>query len=132
MSTNPGIALGDFVAERTSLVAIVPQDAQEGAQIRAIHVLAGETISTDERNYWVLQLGVLATGKFRLIAAETPFQGGFTANVATTIPYLDPALVSRGTLVAIRMTPRGDPPPLVGLSVVVEWGILGSRRSARV
>lgn len=128
---TPAIYLGDFTAERSVLIAIVPQDAEEGDQLRAIHLLVGETLEPDSANYWLLQLGVGATGQFKISAPEVSLAGGLTVNVVLTVPFNDPALFSRGARLMARLTPRGSPPPLVGLSMAPEWGILSSRKSAR-
>ena len=132
MIPNLAVFCGDFTAERTVLLGYVPLDAAEGAQVRAIHLLAGERLGPDSQNYWLAQLGRLSTGAFKILTPETSCDGGFTANVARSIQYPDPPLLSRGDMLALRMSPRGKPSTLVGLSAVVEWGVLSSRRSARV
>ena len=127
----PAIFLGDFVAERSCLLALVPVDALDGGAIRAVHLLVGEDADLTSSDSWLLQIGKIETGTFRNIAPETPLNGLLVANVVRTVPFLDPVLVPRGDLVAARLSPRGNPPPIVGLSLALEWGSHASRSARR-
>ena len=133
MTYHPGAFLGDFTAERAVLLGCVPLDALAGLQMRAIHLLAGEALAPDPQNFWVLQVGRVSTGTFEMLAPETSFAGGFAANVArtATVAFAQPVVYSRGDLVAVRLSPRGSPPPLVGLSAVPEWGVQAVAASRR-
>ena len=129
---TPSVFLGDFAVERTVLLGVVPQDSPDGAQMRTFHLLVGETLAPDQNNFWIAQLGKLDTGTFERMSAPVSFQSGIVAQRLRSIPFLDPILLSRGDALALRVTPQGMPPPLVGLSVVPEYGIVASRRTARV
>ena len=123
--------LGDFVAERAVLLARVPEEALEAAQVRAVHLLVGEDAPLDRNNSWLLQLGLQEAGKFKVISREVPLDGALRASVVRRIALEDPALLSRGDSLAIRLSPRGLPPPLSGVSIIVEWGVHASRRGSR-
>lgn len=127
---SPGIYLGDFVQERSVLLARVTEDDSEGARVRALHFLVGEDAPLSNTNYWVMQLGRIDTGAFRQLAKEVPLTASFAANQVRRFSLLDPGLVSRGDLLTLRMSPRGLPPPLAGASVVIEWGVHASRRAS--
>lgn len=122
------VHLGDFMQERSVLLARVPDDAQVGAQVRALHMLTGEDAALTPLDSWVVQLGILMGGRFRLIAPEMVLSGALPAAVAQRLPLNDPALLARGDSLAMRLTPRGNPPPLAGVSIIVEWGVHASRR----
>ena len=122
------VHMGDFVAERRVLLARVPDDAQVGAQVRALHFLTGEDADLTPLDYWVVQVGVLMGGSFRLIAPEIPLNGRLVSAVARRLPLEDPALLDRSMSLAAAVVPRGNPPPLVGVSLIVAWGVHASRR----
>lgn len=122
------VYLGDFVEERSVLLARVPEDALVAAQVRALHFLVGEDAALTPLDYWIVQLGVIMGGQFRIITPEMPLNGQMPAAVLRRLPVEAPALLSRGTSLAVRLTPRGQPPPLAGASCIVEWGIQASRR----
>jgi hypothetical protein len=128
---DPASYLGDFVSQRVVLIARVPEDAPEGAQVRAIHILVGEEVKLNANDYWLLQLGRISGGSFMVIAREVAFTGTLSPSVVRRVSVEDPALISRGESLAIRMSPRGLPPPLPGVSLVVEWGVHSSRRASR-
>lgn len=126
--TNLGTFLGDFTTGGLRLLGVVPQDASEAAQVRAMHLLVHEALLPNAQDFWTFQLGRLdETGGFRLCAQEISFQKGLKNNSQTIVPFLDPVLYSRGDLVAAKLVTYGAPPILSGLSVVLEWGILSSR-----
>ena len=128
---HPAIYCGDFTSEGVVLLAVIPQIAETGAQLSSLHILTRDRVSSDPQNYWLLQLGKISAGKFQLLGVELPFPGGFPKNVAQEKVFLDPVLLQRGDKLTLRVTPRGAPPPLTGLSVIPEWGIISSRRSSR-
>lgn len=120
--------LGDFSEDSTVPLCYVPEDSLDGAQMRALHVLARETIEPDRQNYWICQIGKLKAGSFTLLSAEQSFAGGFPGGVSIRIALEDPTLLTRGDMLALRLLSRGEPSPIVGLSVTPEWGILAARR----
>ncbi len=128
--TFPAIYLGDFAAQRIVPLALIPLDAASGGNVRAIRLVAGEDIQASGTDYWLLDVGILDAGALKLLA-QRPLVDGFSANVARTLTFTDPLLVSRGDMLACRLSPRGAPPPLSGLNAVVEWGSLSTNRSAR-
>lgn len=130
-NAQTSVFCGDFATEGVVLLAMVPRDAETGEQVVGLHTLTKVAVYSDPQNYWLLQLGRIGTGVFSILGKEIPFRGGFRKNVSVENPFLDTILMERGDNLALRASPRGLPPPLVGLSVIVEWGILSARRSAR-
>ena len=128
MNAQIAVLLGDFVTDRIVLVAVVPVEAPTAEQVKALHFLAGEAHSPDRNNYWNLQAGVLVAGAFQVLGREVAFTDGFTVGRLKTVTYEPPLPLSRGDKLAVRLSPRGAPPPLIGLSVAPEWGVLSTRR----
>lgn len=120
------VCIGDLAYERTTLLALIPQDAVSGGFVRGMHFLVGEDLDQDPSNYWLAQIGFLdASGAFQTVR-EVALTQRLPANVARLEGFLDPLAVPRGSRLALRMSPRGDAPPIVGLSVIPEWGTLGT------
>lgn len=124
----PAHFLGDFVREAIRPIALVPIDAQEGVQLRALHFMVSEDIRPDPGNYWLLQNGKTVWGRYTGLGKEFSLSGGLTANIMYRLEYVDPVLLQRGDTLAVRLTPRGQPAPITGLSVAPEWGRLAARR----
>lgn len=123
--------LGDFAAERSVLLAFLPPEAPEGAILRAIHLVVGEELRVSRQDYWLLALGTHQGGRFIRMAKEIALDGLVPEGVVRRYEIADPLLLSRGTALLARISPRGLPPPLIGASVVPEWGVQASRRSTR-
>lgn len=122
-----GIYLGDFTQDRTVLLAVLPEDAPTGGQIQALHILSGSTLEYDYQNAWWLQLGVLSEGSF-VVLWETSLRDGLSANVARKLSPETPIQTERGDRLALKLYVDGAPAPITGLSLVIEWGILGTKR----
>lgn len=131
MTFAPATYLGDTVTEKTVLLGRVPEDAPEGQRVRALHFTVGETCEASGENFWLLRLGRIFNGKFDSLTREIAIDGSLPAGTVRRYSLLDPALVSRGEILSLRLSPRGAPPPLAGASVVVEWGVHASRRANR-
>jgi len=128
--TGTPIYLGDFTRERTVLLAHVPQDAVSGTHLRRIHFLVGETLEADLYDYWLLSIGLIeGSGSFRLLAPEQDLSRGLPVGIVRQTTLQDALPVPVNSLVALRVSPRGAPPPITGLSVVVEWGILSGTKT---
>lgn len=123
----PANFLGDYTDERSVLLAYIQEQAAKGGQVAGVHVLVGEDLVVNNLDYWVMQLGRIVSGKFKLIGREIPIDGALSRNVVRRHELKDPLLLSRGDLLALRMSPRGQPAPIVGLSVALEWGIHATR-----
>ena len=130
LSVTTAAFLGTFASEQIRLLAFVPTDATTAAQVRALHLLAGEALASDIHDYWIVQIGIIDGGKFTVITREIALTGGLPANVHRRFAIEDPVLLARGDVLALRVTPRGTPAPLAGLSAIPEWGILSTRRSS--
>lgn len=126
----PPAYIGDFSAERVAQLAFVPQEAASGTNVRSLRLVAGEDLVPDRHNYWLLEVGILDANGLRRLA-QRPLDDGFSAGVQRIVTFTDPILVPRGSTLACRLTPRGSPPPISGLSAVVEFGILSTNRAAR-
>jgi hypothetical protein len=124
----PAAFLGDFSTERSVLLGVIPDYADDGENIRAVHVLVGEDVSLNGQDYWVLQLGAIREGTFKA-RVEIQQKAKLTANVPRRFEIADPVLLAKGDKFTARLSPRGLPPQLVGLSIVIEWGVHASRRS---
>lgn len=127
MNILPATFCGDFLTERIVLLASIPVEAESGFLVRAVHVLAGETILPDTHNQWVVDLGTLTGGVFTTLRSLT-FPGGFAAGEARRID-LSPSLpLERGALVAAKVYPTGGSTVLTGLCLALEVGLSGARR----
>lgn len=126
----PAVYLGDFHAAGTAMLALVPRAAASGENVRAVRLLAREALKADAQNYWLLRVGVLEANGLKVMA-QVSLADGFVEGLPRTVVFPGPLLVSRGWLLACSLVPSGSPPPLIGLSAVVEWGILSSDRTAR-
>lgn len=121
----PAVYLGDFTAERTVLLAGLPPEAETGEFLRSIAILA-DPLRGDPANCWVLTIGRFAAGAFKSVH-NLPFPEGFPA-VPVRVSFTPEIPVSRGDLLAIRVTPTGGAAsPLTGLSVVPEYAKSGAR-----
>jgi len=125
------VHLGDFSAERTVLIAAMPQESETGAQARGMFMLVGEDVSLTKLDHWAFQVGKVVGGKFQLVGREVAFDGPLSPLDVRRLEFSDPVLISRGEALAIRMSPRGLPSPLVGVSVIPDWGVLSTRSPTR-
>jgi hypothetical protein len=124
---NPAGALfiGDVYLETTALLAAIPAESLDGSALRALHVLAGEERSSPD-GYWIMRVGTLSGGTFSVLS-ETQFPDGFPSTLRR-FQFETGLRHAPGEVLAVRLVPNGAPPPISGLSVAPEWGILGSRR----
>lgn len=127
----PANLLGDFAAERTVLLGFVPEYANEAEQARGAHLLVGEDVSLTVTDGWLMQFGRISGGRFQSLGAGITLSGALNSNVARRLEFAEPVLLEKGDLFAVRMTPQGQPEPLAGASVAVEWGVHATRRSTR-
>jgi len=130
--SESAVFLGDFVEERTVLLRRIPEDAVDGARMRGLFAVVGEDATFGPSNHWLVQIGRFDDGKaFRSVTREFALDKTLVAGRLYRLDLPDPAIVSRGDILALRISPRGAPTPLVGLSVVPEWGPHASRRASR-
>lgn len=125
MNPPTALFLGDVYSEATVLLAALPAESLDGSALRALHVLAGEERASPD-GYWVMRVGTLNGGTFSVLS-ETQFPDGFPSTLRR-FPFDSGLRHAPGEVLALRFVPNGAPPPISGLSVVPEWGILGSRR----
>lgn len=123
----PATYCGDFISERIVLLAAIPVEAESGILLRAVRVLAGETVLPDRQNQWVVDLGTLAGGVFTTLRSLT-FPGGFAAGEARRIEVSPSLPLERGSLLAAKVYPTGGSTVLTGLCLALEVGLSGARR----
>lgn len=131
ISVAPAVFLGTTVSERVVLLARIPEDAPEGQLIRALHLLTSEDYFGKTTDYIAMRIGRINNGRFDGLGREIPLDGTLTANVVRRYELSDPVIVARSQILCLKLSMRGEPPPLAEASIVVEWGIHASRRSAR-
>jgi hypothetical protein len=122
--------LGDLHAERTVLLSYVPADADVGVRVRSLWLLAGEDCATTPEDHWLLELGKVS-GTFRGLAPAHVLQGLLVAGRMRQLPLGAPVLLGRGVHLAVRLRPRGQPPPLVGACLAVDYGTQATPAPAR-
>lgn len=122
-----GLFIGDVASVRTVIAAILPKRAKQSVYALALHVTIGSAVSANLSNYWLIQVGTVADqGTFSPGFKELSLSGGLSAGILRRTAYDPPILLTQGNALVLRVTPRGAPVPLSGLSVAVEWGILPS------
>lgn len=107
-------------------LSLIPVESPQGLLLRAVHVGVGQAVRPNQSNFWTLQVGTLLGSTFSVLR-EFPLQDGLQRGV-TRFALGGGLRVPRQTLVALRAVQRGTTAPLVGLSVLPEYGILGARR----
>jgi len=128
---STGIVCSSVATTSTYLLAICPTDAATGAQLRTLNLVSSEDVDPDNDNYFLLQVGKISGGEFKLLGEQYPLSDGFKSGVARQKTPNSPYLVSRGDLVAIRLVPTGAPATIAALSIVPEWGNLSVASPAR-
>lgn len=127
----PAIVCSSVATTSTYLIAVCPTDAPTGAQLRSLNLVSSEDIAPDDNNYFLLQVGKLSGGDFKLLGEQYPLSDGFTSGVVRRKTPASPYLVSRGDLVAVRLVPTGSPATIAALSIAAEWGNLSVASPAR-
>lgn len=125
MNVSTAVFLGDFSVERTTLLAGVPLEAETGAFLRRVTILAAP-MDGDPTAHWVLRIGTLSQTGFSALAAVT-FSAGFsvTPRVVSFAPEL---AIAAGATLAVRLTPTsGAASPITGLSIIPEFALTGAR-----
>lgn len=120
----PAHFLGTFTTTGTAILGYVPQEGV-GLAIRALSLTLRNDVKTTKDDYWTLQLGLWTPQQFQALA-QVPLQNGVRAS-GLRFPIQGDPRVQRGATLALRASQHGAPPPLEGLSVLVEYGILGVR-----
>ena len=118
---SPAVFLGDFAVEEARVVAQVPLDASAGATARSMSLVLTTDIPASTNDYWVCQVGMFLTGSFRTLV-EFSLGAGIKKNTLRRMSFQKSLSLRPGDVLGITMTPRGQPSPLVGVSVVVDWG----------
>lgn len=121
-----GTTIETVADDRTVLLGYIPPEAPSGWILRAIHFLASAEVDADPANYWTMRVGAFTGPTFHTIF-EYPLQNGVqTRPKRITVP--GKPRIAQGDLVAVRFVSVGSPADLEGLSLVLEYGIFGSRR----
>lgn len=105
------------------LLGLVPSEASNGYNIRAIRL----HVSTDlagGQDFWSLRLGTIEGTTFTA-QAEVDLSGGIKGLRRWT--FARDLRVPRGSTVALKAVKHGGPAAITGLSVILEYGILGAR-----
>ena len=96
-----------------------------GLLLRASNIIVSADVPESKTDYWNLLYGLWTPGAFQVVA-EHPLQDGVkTTGLRRTFP--EGSRVPRGFLLALKALRTGQPAPLQGLCVALEYGILGSR-----
>lgn len=121
---QPGTYCGDFTDTRTVLIGYIPIESR-GYLVRAVNICLGSDYGPDEQSGWGIQVGRLQPAGAFTCLFEHGLGTGMRA--AGTRWFANPAFrVAAGDLIALRAVAKGNPSTIHGLSVALEYGILGS------
>src|SRR5262245_26858510 len=100
----------------------VPESS--GDALRGVYVFVTARVLPSTTDWWKLFVGLTTTGPFEPVAEFTlqnvvePSGARFPAPKGARLPP--------GNLIALKLVQRGSPAPLDGLSVALDYGILGA------
>ena len=86
-------------------------------------VCAGKAVTPNPNNYWKLSLGKVTSAKF-IPVWEISLKAGVSL-AGTKFEPKAGVSAPRGSVLALKASAVGNPPPLENLSVVFEYGPLG-------
>ena len=119
------VFLGDLYADgELRLLGYVPAEATEGYLLRAVRFCVTRTIKPSE-DYWLIRVGTLNGTTFTALT-EVNLSTGLVSGERRWRLVSDLRL-PQGSVVALKAVHRGKPVPIQGLSLVLEYGILGAR-----
>ncbi len=119
------VFLGDLYADgELRLLGQIPVEAVSGYFIRAVRLCVTQTIKSSQ-DYWLIRIGTLDGTTFTA-RTEIDLSTGLVAGERRWKLTQD-LRIERGSVVALKAVHRGKPVPIQGLSLVLEYGILGAR-----
>lgn len=122
---QPGIYCGDFDATRIVLIGYIPTESH-GYLVRAMNIRLGADWVQDGQSTWTLQIGKVQPAGVFTVLFERSLGTGLKASGTRWLA--SPGFrVGPGDLIGLRALQLGGPATLEGLSVALEYGILGSR-----
>lgn len=102
----------------------IPLESLNGDILRAVRVCVAETLRPSQ-DYWVLRIGTLVGTTFTA-RTEVNLRDGIVAGEKRWA-FASDIRVPRGSLIALKAVKVGNPPAILGLSLILEYGILGAR-----
>ena len=120
---NAGLYVGTISEEITSIIGYVPDEATSGYNLRAVRLSVSSALASGQ-DYWVVRLGTLDGSNFHALTEITLASG---LSGIQRWKFAQPIRVPRGSVLGLRTIKRGSPDSIQGLSLVLEYGILGAR-----
>ncbi len=113
--------LGDvFHDGQTFLLDAVPRSGT-GVRLRRAYVTVDVAVPPSKNHYWTLQFGALAlSGAFEARSTHNLAANGIRAGVTVLNP-VPPVSYKTGELVALTVTPYGQPKFIEGLELALEY-----------
>lgn len=118
------VQAGSFSTNQVFFFGFVPKEVT-GLVLRASNVVVSVTQPASTHDFWTLQYGAWSPGSFQPSASQSLRNGVGSAGLRFSFP--DGSVVPRGVVFALRAVQSGQPHPIEGLSVAVEYGIVGER-----
>ncbi len=115
---------GTIVTDSVGFFGYVPVETT-GLLLRAANLAVGAAVPASPYDYWSLLYGLWSPGAFQVVAVHGLQDGVNAAGMRR--PFDAGVRAPRGFTLALKAVRTGSPAPLQGLSVALEYGILGSR-----